>query len=332
MSRNKKRQINGLIEKLEIILHVKNISNYNELANITDINSRTIEAWKNGKVVPHESTLAKFCEKLKFPHHWLKLDLKLFCSKMADQFSVDLDYLLNIADKLIEDAGYSILSSTRSAQHANWMEENFEKHYRGYWVGVHYWKKYSRNKVKKYAEETDPTDSNNKYIFRHLFHFHSYDSRSNTIKFKCASARQDVHEWNYRGHMIIALNKICYIMETTKKAEVEVLLFVTNRPSQDFENIAGLMLASTPRNEKTGDMSKPAAARIILQKINDPQIAEKEEECLEKLAGIFDENIFSKNTRELLKGECDPQVGILFPNYNEEFEVDEEYWKVENGD
>lgn len=309
--RQLKKQILNLPEKLEAICLVTQTKSLKELSEKTKVASKTLNNWATGRVVPYQKTFHKFCDAVKVEPHIMRMDLIDFCSQLGIKFKFDPDHLYSAIIKSRPVREDSILSIIRSAQPSDIIRQIFEDKFRGYWQALHYWESLPSDKIKE-----DNDKKKTKYIFRNLLHFYKYQEKTNTILFNFASARQEKVKWNYRGHMVVAQNKLYFILETTIKAEVEVILITTNKPSQNYNRIRGLILASIPTREEDGIISKPAVARILLQKIDD----DEEFSSVEPLdqVGIYPEKYFKNDEDDILSilvNEPDPQIGILFPKY-----------------
>jgi len=272
------------------------------------VTARTLENWHSGKITPHNSKLSKFSEAIGVEFHWWSLDLAEFCEKIGDKYDYSAEELYSSSQHHLHDVENSILGLIGRTHGSEWMEQVFNDVFSGYWFMYHYWEQFS-----EYKETEDE-----KYIFKHLIHFYKYNNKINTILFNLASARQKKVSWNYLGHIVISQNKLYFIMQTTIRAEVEVLLLIASRPSQQNDIIKGILLASTPTRESDGIISRPAASRVVLKKISSEK-DDKNQLAYFDQVGIVSETAF-KQTNEidinLLKNTIDNEIGILFPKYS----------------
>ena len=306
-----KQSIQNLPEKLNAlcIAATKN-RNFKDLighkkGEKTGITARTLENWSSGKIDPHPSKLSKFSDMLGLDFLWWKLELNEFCEKIANKYGINAEELHSNAIRHISNAESSILGLITSAHSSKWVREDFESIFRGYWWVYHYW------------EKEEQKDSTEKYIFRHLINFYKYNSKTNTIVFNLASARQQNISWNYLGNLIISQSKLYFLTQTTIKSEIEVLLIVANKPFQHKDTIKGILLASTPARESDGIISRPAACRVLLKKIHPKN---EEEDCKEYFndVKIIPKSEITDNELDdidLIENTINSKVGILFPKY-----------------
>lgn len=316
-------KIYNLPEKMRAIEFVTNMS-LGEIAKETKINVRTLEKWKSPRedISPHKKTVEKFCQRLKIDELHLRQHFDDFCVKLAKDRQIDLNTLKSISQKQHADQESSLLYTVRRSQSSDTVSELFHEHLKGYWFSHHIWQCLKNDPLKKRKgvetgqEDVSPEFSKDeKYIFQHFLNFHTYSEETNTVLFDFYSARTKKAVCNYKGHMVVASNKLFFVLETVKKSEVEVILISTNKPSEDFRNLHGIMLASTPTRERAGVISKPASTRIVLKKIEKNLQNESHLDSLLDQVGIYELNDFPEFTSELVNKIDD--VGILFPDYEE---------------
>ena len=306
-------RINDLPKRLDIVSLAMEKS-YKEIADIAGVNERTIDGWRKS-TIPHERKFYSFCKNLGLESSWFFDELDIFCNKIGEKYGVDSSTLRDFVFRKESTSG-ELLQSIRSIHGRKWMEMQFKENFKGYWVGMHYWEKGGEKGEKK--------------IFCHLFNFDKYDREKNSIKFYLASARtwKEDGKWSYQGDIIVSMTKLYLLAETMRRDTVELLVIVATRPYTDFENILGIMLAPTTHNERSFSMSKPAASRILLQKVPDGY---SEEELLKEYIGIYDEDHFDDGLKSVLDNVKNEDVGVLFPYFDgergEKINIDR-FWDV----
>ncbi len=306
-------RIKDFPKKLEVLCLAMKKS-CKDIAEQADINEKTIDGWKKG-ATPHKNKFISFCEKIDIDFYCFFDEMEVFCDKIGEKYDVDSTKLKKI---IYRDASGELLQTIRSIHAREWMLTQFKEKFEGYWIGMHYWDK--------------GYESEKKHIFCHLFKFYEYDKEKNSIKFYLTSGRLwgMKKKWSYNGHMIISMTKLYLLAETIKKDQVELIVIVATRPYFNSQNILGIILASTPHNEITSSMSKPAASRILLQKIPDEY---QEEELLEKYIGIYDENYFNDGLKNILGNIEDKETGVLFPYFDKSRDKNvtiPPFWNIKN--